>query len=46
MFAGASGAAHAMDEVFRDLGQIVVDDVRDVLDVNATGGQIGGNQTR
>ena len=33
-----------MDEVFRDLGQIVVDDVRDVLHVNAARRQVGRHQ--
>ncbi len=42
--ARASGAAHSMDEVLRNLRQIVVNDVRDILDVNAARSQIGCNQ--
>src|SRR5258707_580287 len=36
----AAGAAHAMDEVFGLLWQVVVDDVRDSLHVNAAGRDI------
>ena len=43
-FTGASGASDAVDEVLRDLGQVVVDDVGDVLHVNAAGGQVGRDQ--
>src|SRR3954451_5681680 len=42
--AGAAGAADAVDEVLGDLRQVVVDDVRDALDVNAAGGDISGDQ--
>ena len=33
----ASGAPNPMDKILRRLGQIVVNDVGDVLDVNAAG---------
>ena len=42
--AGASGTSDAVNEVFRHLGQVVVDDVSDVVHVQATGGDVGGNQ--
>src|SRR5581483_1307541 len=42
--AGAAGTANAMDEVFGNLGKIVVHDVRDAVDVDPAGGDIGGNQ--
>ncbi len=42
--AGASGAARTMDEIFRVLGQIVIDDLRDVLDVDAAGSEVGRDQ--
>src|SRR5271154_5124915 len=42
--AGSSGASHAMDEILGDLRQIVVDDLRDVVHVNAAGGEIGGHE--
>ena len=44
MSTGASGAANAMDEVFGDFGQVVVDDVGDVLHVNSARGDVGGDQ--
>ena len=43
-FAGAACASHAMDEVFRDIRQVVIDHVRDVLHVNPAGSQVGGHQ--
>ncbi len=43
-FAGAAGAANAVDEVFGDFGQIVVDDVGDVLDVDAARSEVGGHE--
>ena len=43
-FSGAAGAADAMDEVFGDIRQIVVDDMRDVLNVDAASGDVGGYQ--
>jgi hypothetical protein len=42
--AGASGPADAMDEVFRDLRQVEVDNVSDPFDVDSAGGYIGGDQ--
>src|ERR1700688_3362803 len=44
MFAGASGAAHAVDEVFGYFRQVVVDYMGDVLHVNSTRSEIGRNQ--
>src|SRR5579859_7811941 len=41
---GAAGAADTMDKVFGDVGQIVVDDVRDVLDVDAASGNVSGHE--
>src|SRR5205814_8529458 len=42
--AGARGAADAVDVRVRVPGDVVVDDVGDVLDVEAAGGDIGGDQ--
>ena len=42
--AGAAGASHAMDEILGHLGEIVVDDVSDILDVNTARGQVGGDE--
>ena len=42
--ARAACAAHAVDEVLRDFRQIVVDDVRDVLHVNAASRDVRGHQ--
>ena len=39
-----AGAPNAMDKVFRHFGQIVVDDVGNVLHVNAPRCQIGRDQ--
>ena len=36
--------ADAMDEILGHVGQIVVDHVRDVIDVNAASGYVGGYQ--
>jgi hypothetical protein len=44
MFACAPGASDSMNEVFRYLGQVVVDYVGDVLHVNSAGGDIGRYQ--
>src|ERR1700676_4132496 len=41
---GAACAAHAMDEVFRDFRKIVVNDVCNILHVNAAGREVRGNQ--
>jgi hypothetical protein len=40
---GSAGTADAMDEVFRDFGQVVIDDVHDVLYVDAAGSHICGH---
>ena len=44
--AGARGAPDAVDVELDVLGQVVVDDVRDVLDVDAAGREVGCNQHR
>src|SRR5947208_924228 len=41
---GARGAADAVDVGLRDVGYIEVDHVRDVVDVDATRGDVGGDQ--
>ncbi len=41
---GAAGAADSVDIVFSVLGQVEVDDNLDVLDIDAAGSHIGGNQ--
>src|SRR5262249_26639663 len=41
-FTCATGAADSMDEVFGFLREVVVDDVRDVVHVDATSGDVGG----
>ena len=43
-FAGASGASAAVCIYFDVVGQIVVDDVCEVADVEPAGGHVGGNQ--
>src|SRR5438132_134857 len=42
--AGAPGAADAVGERIRVLGQVVVDDVADVLDVQSARGEVGGDE--
>ena len=42
--AGSSGTADAVDEVLSHLGQVVVDDVSDVFNVDAAGREVRGNQ--
>ena len=42
--AGAARAANTVDVVFRDLGKIVVNNVGDILDMNAARGYVGGHQ--
>ena len=42
--ARATGAANAMDEVFGGHRQIEVDDVGDAFDVDAAGGDVGGDE--
>src|SRR5262245_39990171 len=41
---GATRAADAVDVVFRCLGHVEVDDVAERFDVDAAGGDIGGDQ--
>ena len=41
-----AGSADAMDVGFRFVGQLVVDHVGNVIDVDATGGDVGGDQDR
>ena len=42
--AGARSAAHAMHKIFCQLRQVIVDDVGDVIHVNAARGDVGGDQ--
>ena len=42
--AGARGAADAVDVAFRHIGQVVIDDMRDAVDIDAARGDIGGDQ--
>ena len=42
--AGAACASDAVNEILRDVRQVVVNHVRDVLDVNAAGSEVGGYQ--
>ena len=42
--AGAAGAAHAMDKIFCHLRQVIVDDVRNVIHVNAAGSHVGSDK--
>ncbi len=42
--AGARGTADAVDIGFRNVGQLVIDDVADIVDVDAAGGDVGGDQ--
>jgi hypothetical protein len=43
-FTRTAGAPNPMDKVFRHLGQVVVDDVGDILHMNPPRGQIGCDQ--
>ena len=43
-FTGAAGAANAMNEVFGNVGKIIVDDVGDILNVDAASRDVGGNE--
>ena len=43
-FTSAAGTANAMDEVFGDIGKIVIDDVGDVLHVDAASSDVGGDE--
>jgi hypothetical protein len=42
--AGAGGAAHPMDVILGVTGQVVIDDMGDMVDVQTAGGDIGGDQ--
>ena len=42
--AGASGAADTVDEVFGDHRKVEVDDMGDAVDVDAAGGDVGGDE--
>ena len=42
--AGARGAADAVDVAFRDVRQIVIEDMGDAVDVDAAGGDVGRDQ--
>ena len=42
--AGARSAAYAMHKIFCQLGQVIVDDVGDVIHMNAARGDVGGDQ--
>ncbi len=42
--AGARGAADAVDVLLGHVGQVVVDDVRDIVDVDAARGDFGGDE--
>ena len=42
--AGTAGAADAVNVVFLDVGQLEVDHVRQLVDIQAAGGDIGGHQ--
>ena len=44
LLAGATGTANPMDVIFRGVRQFVIDDVGQVVDIQATGGNVGGNQ--
>ena len=42
--AGAGGAADSVDIAFRLVGHVVIDDVGDAVDVDAAGGDVGGDE--
>src|SRR5688500_10675311 len=44
--AGPAGAADAVDVGLGDVGEVVVDDVGDGVDVEAAGGDVGGDEDR
>ena len=44
VLAGAGGAPNAVDENFGAVGQIVVENVGDVVHIQAAGGHVGGDQ--
>src|SRR4051812_26803624 len=41
---GAAGAADAVDVILGMAGHVEIDDVRDALDIEAAGGEIGGDE--
>ena len=43
-FSGAACASDAMDEIFGDVGKIIIDDVSNVLDVDTASGDVGGDE--
>ena len=42
--AGATGPTDAVDVIFRLFGEVVVDDLRELLDINAPSGDVGGEK--
>jgi hypothetical protein len=42
--ASAGGAADAVDVAFRLVGNVIVDDMRNAVDVDAAGGNVGGDE--
>ena len=44
LFPGPCGSAYTMDIIFRVLGQIIIDDVRDIVDVQSSRGYISGDE--
>ena len=40
----AAGTANTVHEILRDLGHVIVDDVRHVVYIDSAGGNIGGHQ--
>ena len=44
VIAGTAGAANAVHVVFADVGDFVIDDMRQLVDVNATGCNVSGHQ--
>src|SRR4029079_18344606 len=42
--ARACGATNAMDITFGDVREVIIDHVADAVDVDSTGGNVGGNQ--
>ena len=43
LFAGAPGASDAVDVILRLFGEIVIDDMRDAVNMDAAGGDVGGD---
>jgi len=44
VLAGAAGTAYAVNEIFGELREIVVDDVSDIVDVDAARGDVRGDE--